>query len=379
MAKYKVCPDIVAYNIILGTLVNHGDPKYVEEAENLLYFIEKDSLSRADSFTYNAVIKGSPPEYAERLIRHWELQYKRGKTDERPDSFSYSSLIKAWVKSNVIGYEEKCLGILDWMEQQQVVGMNRIVYNEVIRAFGRSTRSDAGDMAEEVFKRLLTRYEESRDREMKPDKFSYMALVNAFAWSSEHDPDNAFKAENVLFEMVDRRDLPSPDIQLCTNLIAGWARSGHPDAVVHAEKVCNLMDSCGIRMDAVVFNALINVYAKSSDPNGAMKVLGRMHDRRIDPTSVSYTPLIEACSGNEDQMVDLFEDCIRRGMLDEKVRSSFLEHGPPMVQEKLSGDIPREWSRSANRGPAGKSRNQIKYSMQRGSTGEDIRRFGWAR
>lgn len=99
-----------------------------------------------------------PLEDTERLIQHWEMSFKCGKIDERPDSFSYVALIKAWTKSNIKGFEEKCVQILDWMEEHEVVGMNRIAYNDVMDAMARSTRDDAGEMTEGLFKRLITRY-----------------------------------------------------------------------------------------------------------------------------------------------------------------------------------------------------------------------------
>ncbi len=51
------------------------------------------------------------------------------------------------------------MGILLFMEMNDVVGMNRIVYNEVMRAMARSSREDAGELAEGVFNKLIASYE----------------------------------------------------------------------------------------------------------------------------------------------------------------------------------------------------------------------------
>ena len=369
MAKFNVAPDIMTYNKILSILSATGDPVYLEEAENLLYFIEKRSLTRANVFTYNAVIRGSPPEAAEKLIRHWELQFKKGETDEGPDSYSYTLLIKSWGRSNVFGFEEQCLGILDWMEEQQVVGLNRIVYNEVLRALGRSTRGDAGEMAELVFQRLVARYEAYRDRDTKPDKFTYMSLLGTYARSSGSNPDNALKAEGILREMIDKRDIQDPGKQLFNEVIEAWASSSRPDAIMHAEALMDLMESLHIRLETFIFNSLLNVYAKSSETatasQRAMVILRRMHDSGIRPNSVTYTLMAEVCRKDEDKMVELFDDCTRRGMLDEKVTSAFLKHGPGSIQNRLrSGSIPREWSQFGNRGPGWKGKNQIRRDMK---------------
>ena len=67
MDKYDIAPDIVTYNIVLNTLSH--DPNYLCEAKAILQFIEQSGLLRADSFTYNAVVKSCPPEDAEALIQ----------------------------------------------------------------------------------------------------------------------------------------------------------------------------------------------------------------------------------------------------------------------------------------------------------------------
>ena len=75
----------------------------------------------------------------------------------------------------------------------------------------------------------------------------------------------------------------------------------------------------------------------------------------------------------------VFESCIEHGMLDARLQSNFCEHGPVCIVEQLNGKIPHVWSQFANRGPGGSSRGQIKGQMKRGSTGADVRQFGWAR
>lgn len=300
-------------------------------------------------------------------------------SDERPDSFTYNSLIKSWTQSNVIGFEDKCLKILDWMEDNHVIGMNRIVYNEVMKAFSRSNRDDAGDLVIGVFNQLLERYKRTQDEQFRPDKYSYMNLVTAHCRAcSSHE--TAMRAQYVLFEMMDS-NIPT-DSRLCNAVISGWAKSGSDEAILRAEEICSRMEALSIFVDGVCFNSLINVYAKSNDPGKSVRslqVLDRMKERRVAPTSVTYTLLLEACQDDDEFIMKVFESCIEHGMLDERLQNSFWDHGPACIKERLSGNIPYAWSENANRGPGGMSRNQIKMSMKRGSTGDDVRKFGWAR
>ena len=137
----------------------------------------------------------------------------RRHTDDRPDSYTYTSLIKAWIMTNRVGYEDKCVEILCWMERNDVVGMNRIVYNEVMKAFSRSTRDDAGDMAQGVFDQLISRYKHTRDKGMRPDRFSFMALLNAYCRSC-NGHYHALKAEGVLYDMMNSNHLPDSKVSV---------------------------------------------------------------------------------------------------------------------------------------------------------------------
>lgn len=305
------------------------------------------------------------------------MEYRAGSCDERPDSFTYTSLIKAWTKSNIIGYEEKCLQILRWMEDNDVVGMNRIAYNEAMKAFSRSSREDAGDMAGGVYNQLISRYQRTHDRQFCPDKFTYMTLINAYSRNcSTHE--TALEAEKVLFDMMESNVIP--DNKLCNIVIAAWARSGSQESIYHAEEICNRMDALGINIDGVCFNSLINVYATSNDPERgvwAFKVLDRMKERGARPTSVTYTILFTACQDDQELLMQVFDSTITDGMLDEKLKDSFKDHGPSCLQEQLrEGNINHEWSRNANRGPVSSTR---KWNTKRGSTGADVRQFSWAR
>ena len=68
MDDFDVEPDIITYNTVLNTLGNsHTD--YLSTAKNILYSIEESTKLRADSFTYNAIIKCCLPEDAEKLIQ----------------------------------------------------------------------------------------------------------------------------------------------------------------------------------------------------------------------------------------------------------------------------------------------------------------------
>ncbi len=265
------------------------------------------------------------------------------------------------------------------MDDNHVIGMNRIVYNETMKACSRSNREDAGDLAFGVFNKLLARYKRTNDRQFLPDAYSYMILLTAHTRSCESH-ESAMKSQYVLFDMMDS-NVPT-DAKLCNSVIASWARSGSDEATLRAEEVCSRMEALSIKVDAICFNSLINVYARSNHPEKSYKslqVLERMKERRVTPNSVTYTMLFEACRDDDGFLMKVFESCIERGLLDERLQNSFRDYGPACLKERLNGTIPYVWSENANRGPAGPSRNQIRTGMKRGSVGGDVSKFGWAR
>ena len=126
-------------------------------------------------------------------------------------------------------------------------------------------------------------------KQFRPDKYTYMGLISAHCRTC-NSHESAMKAQYVLFDMMDS-NIPT-DSKICNAVIAGWARSGSDEAILQAEEICNRMEALSIVVDGVCFNSLINVYAKSNDPHKSVRslqVLDRMEERRVAPTSVTYT------------------------------------------------------------------------------------------
>lgn len=88
-------------------------------------------------------------------------------------------------------------------------------------------------------------------------------------------------------------------------------------------------------------------------------MLNRTKERGVAPNSVTYTVLFDACQDDPEFLMQVFEECIRDGMLDEKLEHSFRDLGPECLRDQLKdGNIPSQWSQNANRGHGGQSWNQ---------------------
>lgn len=388
MNQYMVKPDIIVYNILINTLAHNSDNSYYRrKIDAILNSIESDPNLKADSFTYNAALKGMSPQDGERLLSHWEKLYKKGSVDERPDSFSYTAVMRAWANSNIRGFEDKVLEILDWMEENDVVGMNRIAYNEALRALSRSFNPRAGPKAEVVFEQLLNRYHSTGVKQDKPDKFTYFSIIKCWCRSAEHDK-TAIKADDMLRRMVKDTSVPVPDNELFNHVLTAWARSENERAAQYCAMLLDLMTSLKLSPDAINYNAFISAHRTCAEGAGAkaLAIFDRMLADGLRPNSVTYKILVQVCDQDEDReaLIEMvFEQCCKEKMLDKQAYQEFYDKGSPRLRELLGpsyDDVPTEWRRNAHRGPATKSRNQIKGSIKRGNTGRgNVKSWGWAR
>ena len=86
------------------------------------------------------------------------------------------------------------------------------------------------------------------------------------------------------------------------------------------------MESIGIKPDTICYNSAIHAHKKSSHPLAASRAAAlyeRMKGLHLHPLGVTFNLLIVACNDHDDLLMDLFQDCIEKGMLDKKVVESF--------------------------------------------------------
>lgn len=382
MMKAYVQPDLVTYNIVINALVeNDGDICY---AEDMLEIVERNRFLRADDFTYNSLLKAyfrlaerkggtTGAQRAQDLINHWEQQYLSGHTDFQPDSHSYYALIKAWGLANTQGAASKADDVLTFMEEHNI-HLNKYCYNAVLHSWARSFDHDAPKHAERVFEKLRRRYNETRDKKLKPDAFSYYGLIVAYAGNKKTNPP--YRAEDMLREMVNSKEIENPDRRTFNVVINGWSQSANicngDNPGSRADSLVDLMLSIGIKPDTINMNSVITAHVYSnidkSEVLGAMAALRRMHELHIPTTSVTYTILLKASHlYRDDTIEEIFNDCIDRGMLDDNIRNELIQiRRPPHMYAMISQKrrLPEEWSRNATRGPATKGRNQLRREYE---------------
>ena len=87
-----------------------------------------------------------------------------------------------------------------------------------------------------------------------------------------------------------------------------------------------------IQLDVACYNSALQVLGnQSADDAMPFCRLGLP----VSPSPVSYQILVEICRNCNDYLMDLFEDCIERRMLDDILIKAFREYGPDLVVEQL--------------------------------------------
>jgi pentatricopeptide repeat protein len=117
---------------------------------------------------------------AEKVFQWMEDQYRAGDDWVKPDEITLCNVLNAWANNAGNGGAERAQQILDHMEslsiEERGFRHSVICYNIVIKAWGRSSRSDAVRRAESLLERL-----EGKD-DIQPDTTTYSSLINCCAY-----------------------------------------------------------------------------------------------------------------------------------------------------------------------------------------------------
>lgn len=152
------------------------------------------------------------------------------------------------------------------------------------------------------------------DADLKPNTFTYNAVINALAKSGE--PGAAARAERVLQNMVNRHRSGNDDVKPTTinfnTVLDAWAKSGGGRAAAErAEEILEWMDRLNkngnheVRPDTITFNAVLDAWARSGDrmaPRRAEQILDHMDElyragnNGVKPDTYTYNTLVSKLS-----------------------------------------------------------------------------------
>lgn len=253
--------------------------------------------------------------------------------------------------------------------------LSRECYNAVIHSWIKIPDRNALHNAERIFQKLESRYRDTGDTKFKPDRYSYLSLLQAYSRNSDYERPH--KAEEILYEMLNNYDLPNPDHIIFNEVISAWGRSelecsgdGY-QAGDQADILVELMLSKRLVPDAVNMNAVIVAHLNTfqnqvqtqaqvaeeerTTPSGALRALQKMKELGIKPSPVTYSVFFKiSCVIDDSTNHDIFNECIKEGMFNDKVLKTIMEKGCKSFKNLILNEsgssspslysLPREWS-----------------------------------
>ncbi|KAJ2958222.1 hypothetical protein NQZ79_g6180 [Umbelopsis isabellina] len=149
----------------------------------------------------------------------------------------------------------------------------------------------------ETLQACVEYYHMMRDHNIQPNQYSYNILLNAFYKAND-------MPEVIRWFQAMIADGVMPNHVTVTTLIKAFTKekgSSSPEKSVL--RIFEQAKAAGIKSDVVLYTALINMFAKSANMQGALATHSDMLSRGIDPNVYTYTSLIEACIYSEQMDV----------------------------------------------------------------------------
>ncbi|KAK7407187.1 hypothetical protein VNO78_08889 [Psophocarpus tetragonolobus] len=281
MLDGNVSPNLITFNTILNTYCKLGDMVVAR----LLFARFFKSHFAPDSFTYTSLILGYCRSNAvERAYRVFRVMPRR-------NVVSYTNLIHALCDT---GHLDEALKLWSQMKEDGCFPSVR-TYTVLIAAL-----CDAGNEVE-----ALTLFGDMVEGGCEPNVYTYTVLIDYFCKKSRVE-----EAMQMFNKMVEKGVAPS--VVPYNALIAGYCKQG---MMGDAVGVLGLMDSKNVPPNAQTYNELICGFCGSKSMDRAMALLNNMVERKLSPNVVTYNTLIHGLckAGVVDSASRLFHLMIKDG------------------------------------------------------------------
>ena len=259
----------------------------------------------------------------------------------QPNVYTFSSLMKAWVKSKHTQAPYKVEAILDLMHELQDeypewgVTPNQVTYTTVIDVWAKQGRVDRVEQLLQDMHTAYKREEEEAEgggqrKGLKPNLPAFNGLLVALAKAGEMD--RAQKVLEQMEAMYEARELDEPPSVISySTVLDAFAKSSKPGTARRAEKILRQMKDRGVQPNDISWNIVINAYAKEKNPEQAERLLREMHHEyeqgvhEVKPNTRSYTVVLSAWAAKQsphsgergEQLLDLMVKLYEAGEMNE--------------------------------------------------------------
>lgn len=315
-----VKPNFETFNFILGCWSKSNSPEALGKTMELLSLCEQafnngNSEAKPDCVTINTVIatltrnpKEGSLERATELQKEMEQKYQI-----KLDTISNNILMDGWSKSGRPDATDVVNGMLTRMEVQFREGTknlkpDRYSYTSAMDAFVRSKRTDAGEQCSEIMRRMKELHiDHGGDA---PTVENYNSLVNA--WANTRTKVGADMALKILTEMEETSTVPNPD-RVTFNSVLKALRNGASEHAIRAEELLVHLEELGrnntsLAPDAFSYSTVINTLGRCNIINDkaerVLRILQRMiisyeaGNLKAKPNLHCFNAALNACAFN---------------------------------------------------------------------------------
>eukprot|EP00980_Cylindrotheca_fusiformis_P005470 scaffold1169_cov120-Cylindrotheca_fusiformis.AAC.20 len=299
------------------------------------------------------------------LLAQWLLDRRMDQADKdselRPDTVMFTNVIRAWSKSRRLEAPEMAEGILQLMYDLYEnggwtdSGPNTLSYGATMEAWANSRSPEASAKMH----KLLEDMKHSRVNAVRPDRVSYVYVINS--WANSHSVTGPDRANELLQEMLqlynNGNDDVAPDSSIFSRVILAYARRGNvekPEDLM--EQLQDMYSSTGdprFRPSDDCWKAMIIGLAKSGSPAEAQGLLDELieralmeEDHRIMPKRSYFVDILVAWSKDKNRL--------RAAEQSQKVLMRLLDLAragyPQLLPDAKSFEtVARAWSKTTNR------------------------------
>ena len=219
----------------------------------------------------------------------------------RPDTRCYNIAISAAAESCLDDGLTVALDMFDRMSLPTTVNggdtpePDLVTYNTVINAFTQFGK----------YKEAIAFFYDMKKAGVKPDKYSYTALVKAVVVHDE-DGEEFFDVQELLYDM--KEEGVQADAVTYNTIIKAMCQERK---IVAAKKMVNQMEAAGVSPDSITYGLLMTALLKSGNPSACVTLFeSACADRRTVALTENvhlYTTAITAASalGDHDRALDL--------------------------------------------------------------------------
>jgi pentatricopeptide repeat protein len=284
----------------------------IDKAEDLFKDIETRGKPVLSEYTYNIMVKGYGKVF--KLNKALEMFSKIKTLGETyyPNTISYGAMLNACVRcKNILLAEE----LVTEMTKNKVE-KNLYIYSTMINGYRKTKNSNK---ALELYDYLIEKLEADEKQLKENGTQNNPIKLNTIFFNSVLDvcvDSSKFEKMDKIynyFKLKSEFDNQFPQVDLITYSIVmkGYAKGNYLEKVT--EIYSQLRAKKDLQLDEVLYNTLIDCYARSKDEENVFKIFSDMKNNNVKVGVITYGVLIKLyCNmGNCNKAFELFDECVK--------------------------------------------------------------------